>query len=438
MHEKAHPSILTGVKTGKDEQHRMRMETVLNHVEPYKGFVYTGVVLNYETDTLEVMIRERASCLVTCPICGKRCSVYDHRPVRCYESIPYRHLRVVFMYSPRRADCKACGPHVEVVPWAEGKSPLTKAYVWHLARWAKRLPWNQVAKIFDCGWHQVCEAVDQAVQWGLKHRDISGVRAIGVDEVYFGAKSKYLTLVYQICSAKARLLFIAEGHKEDALSSILTEQGPKWRAKIEYVCSDMWRAYRASITKLLPNAMHILDRFHIEAKLNEAVDIIRRNESRALAGKGFVILKNLRYAFLKRPENLTDGQRDGLQKVINKRNLQTVRAYHWKESFRLFWAYECPYAASRYLRRWCRGANRSRLKPIQRFVKTVRKHEDLILNWFRAKKQFSSGVVEAMNRGAGLVSNLARGFRNPEIRKNALFHALGDLPMPPEFTHRFS
>ena len=416
----------------------MRIETILNHLEPYKGFVYMKSKLTRDTDILEVTITERKGGLVTCPVCGKRCPVYDHLQTRHYESIPYRHLQVMFLYKPRRADCPKCGPHVESVPWAEGKSPLTKAYAWHLARWAKRLPWNQVAKIFGAGWHQVCEAVGQAVKWGLEHRDLSDVRAIGVDEIYFGVKSKYLTLVYQICSEKARLLFVAAGHKEGALSGILTKQGADWCARIEYVCSDMWRAYLKSVGKLLPNAMHILDRFHIEAKLNEAVDKIRRSESAELAGKGLVILKNLRYAFLKRPENLTDGQRDGLQKIVNKRSLRTVRAYHWKESFRLFWEYEQPYAASKYLRRWCRGANRSRLEPIKAFVRTLIRHEDLILNWFRAKKRFSSGVVEAMNRGAGLVSNLARGFRNPEIRTIALFHALGDLPMPPEYTHRFS
>jgi transposase len=425
-------------KLRKDKQHQMRIETLLNHVEPYKGFVYTGAELNRASDELEVTITERRGSRVTCPICKRRCPTYDHLDVRRYDSIPYRHMRVTFLYRPRRADCPSCGPHAECVPWAEGKSPLTKAYAWHLAGWAKRLPWNQVAKIFDVGWHQVCEAVRQAVDWGLKNRDLSGVRAIGVDEIYFGLKNKFLTLVYQICSEKARLLFIAEGHKEEALSGILDVQGEDWCATIEHVCSDMWRAYLKSVSKLLPNAMHILDRFHIEAKLNEAVDKVRRSESAELADKGLTILKNLRYAFLKRPENLTDKQREGLQKLINKRSLKTVRAYHWKESFRPFWQYEQPHAASRYLRRWCRGANRSRLPPIKAFVKTLLRHEDLILNWFRAKKRFSSGVVEAMNRGAGLVSNLARGFRSPEIRRIALFHALGDLPMPPEYTHRFS
>jgi len=416
----------------------MRVETLLNHMEHYKGFVYVACELNRDADVLEVQVRERAGTRVSCPRCGRRCTVYDHLPPRRYRGVPLRVLEVVLVYSPRRADCPSCGPHAEQVPWAEGKSPLTKSYAWFLARWAKRLPWNKVAGIFGCGWHQVCEAVRQAVDWGLEHRDLSGVTAIGVDEIYFGLKSKYQTLVYQLCPEKPRLLFIAEGHKEGALSGILKKQGEAWCANIRHVCSDMWRAYLKSAAELLPDAMHILDRFHIEAKLNEAVDKVRRAESAELAGKGLAILKNLRYAFLKRPENLTDKQREGLQKIVNRRGLKTVRAYHWKESFRLFWEYEQTHAASKYLRRWCRGADRSRLKPIKAFVKTLRKHEDLILNWFRAKKRFSSGAVEAMNRGAGLVSNLARGFRNPEIRRIALFHALGDLPMPPEYTHRFS
>jgi len=216
-------------------------------------------------------------------------------------------LEVVLVYSPRRADCPTCGPHAEQVPWAEGKSPLTKSYAWFLARWAKRLPWNRVAGIFGCGWHQVWEAVRQAVDWGVEHRDLSGVTALGVDDVCFGAKAKFQTLVYQLCSTKTRLLFVAEGRKEKALSGILKEQGDDGCANVTHVCSDMWRAYLKSVAKPLPNATHILDRFHIEAKFNEAVDKVRRAEARELAGKGLAVLKNLRYAFLKRPENLTDG-----------------------------------------------------------------------------------------------------------------------------------
>ncbi len=358
--------------------------------------------------------------------------------MREYEAPPFRHLRMVYRYAPRRADCPTCGVRTERVPWAAGKSPLTRACAFLPARWARRLPWNQVAKVFCCGRHQVREAVSQAVAWGLEHRDVPGVTAIGVDEVCFGRKSGCRTLVCRLRGARPRLLAVAEGHKEEALDRILGGFGDAWREGVRHVCSDMRRACLKAARRLLPDAMHILDRFHIEKNLNEAVDKVRRAEAAELARRGLRVLENLRYAFLKRPENLTDRQRDALQDVLHKRRMRSVRACHWKEAFRPFREYGSPWHARAFLLKWCRGAARSRLPPLTAFTRTMRSHEDLILNWFRARKRFSSAAVEAMNRGAGLVANLARGFRNPEIMEISLFHTLGDLPDPPEFTHRFS
>ena len=416
----------------------MRFITVLNALVHYKGFSFGDEVLNRKTMTMVVKIHSHKGSLVPCPECGRRCTVYDHQPARRYDFEPYMDMKVKFEYAPRRADCPKCGRHTEQVPWARGKSPVTIPYAWTLAMWAKRLPWKQVAEAYGCGWHAVYNSVSMAVEWGLAHRVLEGVKSIGVDEVDFGLKLGYRTLVYQLCGAKTRLIAIAEGHKEEAFAGILDKFGTDWCAKIEHVCSDMWKAYLAAARKRLPNAMHILDRFHIDSSLNKAVDTVRKEESKSLAKKGLQILKNMKYAFLKRPENLTDQQREAIQSILNKRNLKTVRAYGWKESFRPFWEYEDPDQACRYLRKWCRGAKRSRLPPIKKFAETMTRHEHLILNWFKAKKQFSSGPVEAMNRGAGLVSNLARGYKNPKIMEIALFHALGDLPTPPEFTHRFS
>ena len=66
----------------------------------------------------------------------------------------------------------------------------------------------------------------------------------------------------------------------------------------------------------------------------------------------------------------------------------------------------------------------------------VRSHRDLILNWFRARGQFSSGVVEGFNGKARVITKRAYGFRTPGALEVALYHALGDLPEP-ELTHRF-
>ena len=198
----------------------------------------------------------------------------------------------------------------------------------------------------------------------------------------------------------------------------------------------MWRAYLKVIRKKIPQALHILDRFHIVALLNRAVDEVRREEVKRLQSKGYepVLLKS-KYCLLKRQENLTLGQEQRLTDVLQY-DLKSVRAYLLKESFQVFWTYTSPYWANWFLKRWCTRAMRSRLEPIKKFVKTVRRHETLMMNWFKAKKAYSSGIVEGLNRRVNLVTRRSYGFRSYDVLKIALFHTMGDLPEP-EMTHRF-
>ena len=79
---------------------------------------------------------------------------------------------------------------------------------------------------------------------------------------------------------------------------------------------------------------------------------------------------------------------------------------------------------------------RSRLDPMKTFVGTLRNHRELLLNWFRAKGEISSGVVEGLNTNAKLAIRKARGFRTYDVMETALYHQLGRLPEL-ELTHRF-
>jgi hypothetical protein len=121
----------------------------------------------------------------------------------------------------RRVDCKACGVIVEAVPWADDKHQLTKAYMLFLARWARKLSWKETAQSFRTSWDQVCHAVEYVVEWGLQHRTLAPISAIGVDEIQFAKGHKYLTLVYQIDAGATRLL--AEAVPEDNWSFKPTE-----------------------------------------------------------------------------------------------------------------------------------------------------------------------------------------------------------------------
>jgi transposase len=171
-------------------------------------------------------------------------------------------------------------------------------------------------------------------------------------------------------------------------------------------------------------------------KLGEAVDQVRRDETKRLHQEGYEpILKNSRYCFLKRPENLSKKQNLKLAEVLQY-DLKSVRAYYLKESFDAFWSYKSPYWARWYLKKWCARAMRSKLQPVKKFVRTLRNHEELLMNYFKAHKAYSSGIVEGLNLKINLAIRKAYGYRSFELMKVALFHQPGDLPEP-EVTHRF-
>ena len=146
-------------------------------------------------------------------------------------------------------------------------------------------------------------------------------------------------------------------------------------------------------------------------------------------------LKKSRWCLLKRPENLTDTQRLRLRDLL-RYNLQSVRAYLLKEEFQQFWDYDSPTWAGNFLDQWCTKALRSRIAPIKKFARTVRHHRELLLNYFRARKEFSSGIIEGLNNKAKVTMRKAYGYRTFRIAELSLYHVLGRLPEP-KLAHRF-
>jgi transposase len=212
--------------------------------------------------------------------------------------------------------------------------------------------------------------------------------------------------------------------------------GGQRTAAIQYVCSDMWRPYLKVIRKKASQAVHILDRFHIVARLNKALDEVRAAEAKQMAQQGYEpVLKRSRWCFLKREENLTAKQQVKLDDLLQY-DLKSVRGYLLKQSFQLLWEYVSPYWAGRFLDGWVARAMRSRLEPIQAVARSIRKHRDLILNWFKAKKEFNSGIVEGLNYKIKLTIRKAYGYRELRVAEIAIYHALGQLPEP-ALAHRF-
>jgi transposase len=113
-----------------------------------------------------------------------------------------------------------------------------------------------------------------------------------------------------------------------------------------------------------------------------------------------------------------------------------MRALALKESFDAFWQYDTPRWAGWFLKKWCIRAMRSKLAPMKKFVGTLRNHEDLLMNYFKAGKLYNSGIVEGLNLRINLCMRKAYGYRSFDLLQISLYHTLGDLTEP-KFTHRF-
>ena len=416
----------------------MHLKSILNCVEPLKSFVYKEqrlVEVPGGQPFLEVDIEPRANGRPVCSGCGKKRSRYDRLASRRFEFVPLWNMAVFFVYAMRRVDCPSCGVTVERVPWATGKGHLTTSYRWFLARWAKRLSWTDTAVAFNTSWENVFRSIKHAVLWGVAHRDLSGIEAIGVDEIQWRSGHTYLTLVYQITGCK-RLLWVSHERTEQSLRRFFELLPDDVRTGIRFVCSDMWKPYLNVIAEQIPQALHVLDRFHIMRNMNVAIDEVRRQEVTQLRRDGYEpALTKSRWCLLKRPENLTDNQATRLAELLQY-NLKSVRAHLLREEFQRFWEYATPAWAGKFLDSWCTQAMRSRLAPMKKVAKSLRRHRHLILNWFLALGGISSGVVEGFNGKAKLTTRKAYGFRTPQGIEFALFHVMGRLPEP-KCTHRF-
>ena len=123
-------------------------------------------------------------------------------------------------------------------------------------------------------------------------------------------------------------------------------------------------------------------------------------------------LKGTRYAWLKRPANLTRRQAATLAGLTPASvGLRTARAYRWRLAFDAF--FEQPVElAEADLERWYQGAIRSRLEPTVAFAPMIGEHWEGVLRWHWTK--INNGVLEGSNSLVQASKRRARGYRNKQ------------------------
>ena len=160
-------------------------------------------------------------------------------------------------------------------------------------------------------------------------------------------------------------------------------------------------------------------RFHVTAQINQAIERVRREEQQANSA-----LKKTRYIWLKNPKNPTEKQAVQLEQLKGP-DLKTALAYQIKLAPARFWEIADPTEAVAYLKRCCFWATHSRLSPVIKAARTIKRCWPGVVRYLHEK--ITKGVVEGLNSKIKTAMKRAYGFKHVGYLRTIVYIVAGKL-----------
>lgn len=365
-----------------------------------------------------------------CPDCGVAGRHYDFREERSWRHLDTMQFETRIHCRVPRVECPEHGVKTVSTPWADRHSRFTVVFEAFAVQVLLACATVKAAcGLLGLNWEQVRGIQERAVERGLARRAEEEVPYVGLDEKSFGKGHDYITVMSDL--EGGRVLEVAEERKQEAADGLLETLSEGQRQGVMAVAVDMWPAFMNAVAKVLPDAAVVHDKFHVAKHLGEAVDPVRRAENKALCRDGDDRLKGAKYLFLKREENLTDKQRERFDTLRNS-GLKSARAWALKETFADFWTYEWLEDSRDFFKYWYAWAIRSRLQPIKKKAKMLKKHLAGLLN--HTLHPITNAVTEGLNSKIQLIKASARGFRSFKNYRIAILFYCGKLNLLPQNT----
>lgn len=385
------------------------------------------VKLDLSGKSVEIRLRWASGAKGACPECGGSCSVYDFASERTWRHLDTMQFQTIIRARAPRIECPTHGVKTVVVPWAEphGRfSRLFERFAIDVLLCARS--WTQARELLGLSWDEVQHIVRRAVERGLSRRELDGLRYLGIDEKNFGAGHSYISILTDL--ENSRVLEVTEDRTQAAADALWDTLGERQRLQVEAVAMDMWEPFLKATTERAPQAEVVHDKFHIASHLNEAVDNVRRKEHKELLSQGDSTLSGTRQLWLFNPQNFTPEQSASFA-ALRESGLKVARAWAAKELFSKLWAYRYEGSARKFFKDWFGWVSRSRLKPVIKVARMLKRHLDNILTYLR--HPITNAVTEGLNSKIQTIKANARGFRSFENYRMRILFFCGKLDLYP-------
>jgi transposase len=385
--------------------------SLLYHAFGLRGYDY--VKTDYQEGGVIFTLRQRPHTY-RCSVCNSRNVHPRGHQERTFKAVPIGHKPVSVVLPIARVECPTCGLIRQVpVAFADPRRSYTRAFERYALELGRLMTIQDVARHLQVGWDLIKDIQKRDLHRRFRKPRLCKLKQIAIDEIAIGAGHRYLTVVLNL--ETGAVVFVGEGKGAEALD-------PFWRrlrasrAKVEAVATDLSAAYVGAVTRCLPDATLVFDRFHVMKLVNDKRTALRRQVYAQARAEDKRVLQGVRWLLVKRPEHweARRNERERLEEALPL-NAPLATAYYLKEEVGEFWEQDDEEQATAFLLDWLARAEASGIQILVGLAKTLRKHALGLLAYYAYP--ISTGPLEGTNNKIKTMKRQAYGYRDQEFFK---------------------
>ena len=380
--------------------------------------VRTTTVTKDHTLLIEV---ESTLSTTTCRRCGQEISQFHgyDRPLTV-RHLPVLGMPVFIRIRPKRFRCPFCDDHpttTQRLSWHAPNATTTTAFVKHLLIQLVQSTIADVAMKEGVTDETVAGVVTRWMETAVDWASIPAFAILGIDEIALtkGHRNFVALFTARTPDHELHVLAVLPDRKKETVVAWLQHLPADRKAAITRVCTDMWEGYVSAVEKVLPDALIVIDRFHVAQHYHKAADTLRKQEVKRLKAElpkaAMDQLKHTLWPFRKRKADLDTEEAAALKRLL-KLSPALLRAYELREGLRnIFETATSKVVGVRRIKAWITRVRVSGLTCFDAVLGTLERWLDYIANYFHERQ--TSGFVEGLNTKIKVLKRRCFGILKP-------------------------
>lgn len=352
--------------------------------------------------------------LPQCPDCDK--PLYRHgRRTNMFADTPMQMQPARLEISRPRYRCNACGTMITPeLTFLDERRRATKRLVDSIRERCLGMTFHALAEQTGLAVNTIKNIAQDLISDLERTVHYETPVIMGIDEVNLAGEMRCVITNLATNNAFQMLEFRTQEHMKPFFKNLPDKE------RVEWVCTDMWRPFKRSFSKYLPNARLIIDKFHVVKMASEALEEERKKYQVALdKNERIKVKKSIRWLTLKRPSNLSPEEKVALG-IVRQVIPALAEAYDFKEAFYRIYDDPVKESAMRAFDAW-ENSLPDELDGFRSLAKTVHNHYDDIFAYWDSPSRLTNAYTEGLNGLTKVANRMGRGYSYEIIRAKMLY-----------------